>query len=72
MGVVRGAGGHRSHEVARVQNLLGPQPPFRLSRHANGQLMLTDTSSGKRIALEAFGSANVGAFARLMTAGAKT
>jgi putative photosynthetic complex assembly protein len=57
--------------LARERKLgdIGPQPPFRLTRFANGQLTLTDTSSGKQIDLDAFGAANVGAFARLMTVG---
>lgn len=57
--------------LARERKLgdIGPQPPFRLTRFVNGQITLTDTSSGKQIDLEAFGSANVGAFARLMTVG---
>ena len=60
--------------LARERKLgdIGPVPPFRLARHANGQFTLTDTSSGKQIDLDAFGSANVGAFARLMHAGART
>jgi len=60
--------------LARERKLgdIGPQPPFRLARHVNGQLTLTDTSSGKQIDLDAFGSANVGAFARLMHAGEHT
>jgi putative photosynthetic complex assembly protein len=60
--------------LARERKLgdIGQAPPFRLTRFVNGQLTLTDTSSGKQIDLAAFGSANVGAFARLMTAGAKT
>jgi putative photosynthetic complex assembly protein len=58
--------------LARERKLgdIGPQPPFRLSRHANGQLTLTDTTSGKQVDLDAFGAANVGAFARLMKSGA--
>lgn len=57
--------------LARERKLadIGPQPPFRLSRLANGQLTLTDTASGKMVDLDAFGAANVGAFARLMQAG---
>jgi len=57
--------------LARERKLgdIGPQPPFRLTRFVNGQLTLTDTSSGKQIDLDAFGAANVGAFARLMDAG---
>ena len=60
--------------LARERKLgdIGPRPPFRLTRYANGQLTLTDTSSGKQIDLAAFGSANVGAFARLMIAGARS
>ena len=60
--------------LARERKLgdIGQEPPFRLARHANGQLTLTDTSTGKQIDLAAFGSANVGAFARLMTAGERT
>jgi putative photosynthetic complex assembly protein len=55
--------------LARERKLgdIGPQPPFRLTRFVNGQLTLTDTSTGKQIDLDAFGSANTGAFARLMT-----
>jgi putative photosynthetic complex assembly protein len=58
--------------LARERKLgdIGPQPPFRLSRHANGQLTLTDTTSGRKVDLDAFGAANLGAFARLMKAGA--
>lgn len=53
----------------RKLNAVGAQPPFRLTRFVNGQLTLTDTSSGKQIDLDAFGAANLGAFARLMEAG---
>jgi len=54
--------------LARERKLgdIGAEPPFRLTRYANGQLTLTDTSNGKRIDLDAFGSSNTGAFARLM------
>ena len=58
--------------LARERKLgdIGPLPPFRLARHANGQLTLTDTTSGKTVDLDAFGASNAGAFARLMKAGA--
>jgi putative photosynthetic complex assembly protein len=54
--------------LARERKLgdIGAQPPFRLTRFVNGQITLTDTSTGKLIDLDAFGSANTGAFARLM------
>lgn len=55
--------------LARERKLgdIGAQPAFRLTRYVNGQIMLTDTSTGKQIDLDAFGSSNTGAFARLMT-----
>lgn len=54
--------------LARERKLgdIGRQPPFRLTRFVNGQITLTDTSTGKQIDLDAFGSANTEAFARLM------
>lgn len=55
--------------LARERKLgdVGQEPPFRLTRHANGQMTLTDTSSNKHIDLAAFGSANSLAFTRLMS-----
>ena len=55
--------------LARERKLgdIGAQPPFRLTRFVNGQITLTDTSTGKQIDLDAFGSTNTEAFARLMT-----
>ena len=46
--------------LARERKLgdIGSQPPFRLTRFVNGQITLTDTSTGKQIDLDAFGSAN--------------
>jgi putative photosynthetic complex assembly protein len=54
--------------LARERKLgdIGQQPPFRVTRFVNGQITLTDTSTGKQIDLDAFGSANTEAFARLM------
>jgi len=54
--------------LARERKLgdVGQQPPFRLTRFVNGQITLTDTSTGKQIDLDAFGSANTEAFARLL------
>jgi putative photosynthetic complex assembly protein len=55
--------------LARERKLgdIGQEPPFRLTRYANGQMTLTDTSSNKKIDLVAFGSANAQAFTRLMS-----
>lgn len=54
--------------LARERRLgdIGSQPPFRLTRFENGQMMLLDTSTLKQIDLAAFGSTNAEAFARLM------
>lgn len=54
--------------LARERRLsdIGPQPPFRITRFANGQTTLIDTSNGKQIDLDAFGSSNTEAFARLL------
>jgi putative photosynthetic complex assembly protein len=54
--------------LARERKLgdIGAKPPFRLTRYANGQITLTDTSTSKQIDLDAFGSSNTAAFARLM------
>lgn len=54
--------------MARERRLadVGKQPPFRLSRHENGQLTLTDMANNKVIDLNAFGANNQAAFARLI------
>jgi putative photosynthetic complex assembly protein len=54
--------------LARERKLgdIGARPPFRLTRYAGGEITLTDTSTGKRIDLGAFGSTNTEAFARLL------
>lgn len=44
---------------------VGTQTPFRLARHTNGQLTLTDLATQRQIELNAFGATNVTAFARL-------
>jgi putative photosynthetic complex assembly protein len=57
--------------LARERRLgdIGSQPPFRLTRYAGGEITLTDTSTGKKIDLGAFGSTNTEAFARLIYLG---
>jgi putative photosynthetic complex assembly protein len=54
--------------MARERKLasISSEPPFRLARFENGQLTLTDTANNKQIDLNAFGSSNLAAFARLM------
>jgi len=47
---------------------VGPTPPFRLTRWADGRLSLDDPSTGRHIDLEVFGPTNAGAFADILIA----
>ncbi len=47
---------------------IGPEPPFRLTRWADGRLSLDDPSTGRHVDLEVFGPTNAGAFAEIMLA----
>ncbi len=47
---------------------VGAGQPFRLTRYADGRLSLDDPVTGQHIDLEAFGPANAGNFADLLTA----
>lgn len=49
----------------RLQGL-GADQPFELIAHDAGRLSLRDPATGSTIALESFGSKNIGVFARLM------
>lgn len=44
----------------------GPEVPYELARRADGRLVLTDTATGQRVVLEAFGAGNRAAFAKLL------
>ena len=59
-GVLRG--------LARDRRLahLGSGPPFRLVRWSDGRLSLEDPSTGRQVALEAFGPTNSGVFAGIL------
>lgn len=48
---------------------IGPTPPFRLTRWADGRLSLDDLSTGRHVDLEVFGPTNAGAFADILIAG---
>jgi len=50
----------------RRVNGVGATEPFELILHADGRLTLHDPATGTKIALESFGSSNVGVFARLL------
>jgi putative photosynthetic complex assembly protein len=52
----------RSYDAAQGE-------PFRLARRADGSLTLEDPATGRLINLEAFGSTNEAAFARLLSSG---
>jgi putative photosynthetic complex assembly protein len=67
-GFLRGA--LRGLARERRMHGIGSEPPFRLAAGADGRLILEDPSTGRRIALEAFGPTNAGAFARLLADGA--
>jgi putative photosynthetic complex assembly protein len=50
---------------------IGPTPPFRLTRWADGRLSLDDPSTGRHIDLEVFGTTNAGAFADILIAASR-
>jgi putative photosynthetic complex assembly protein len=47
---------------------VGPTPPFRLTRWADGRLSLDDPSTGRHVDLEVFGATNARAFAEILIA----
>jgi putative photosynthetic complex assembly protein len=47
---------------------IGPTPPFRLTRWADGRLSLDDPSTGRHVDLEVFGPTNAGDFATILLA----
>jgi putative photosynthetic complex assembly protein len=60
-GVLRGLARARRNEH------VGEEPPFTLTRWADGQMTLADPTTGQRISLEVFGPTNAHAFAQLLT-----
>lgn len=60
-GVLRGLARARRNEH------LGVEPPFTLTRWADGQMTLLDPQTGQRISLEVFGPTNARPFAQLLT-----
>jgi putative photosynthetic complex assembly protein len=52
----------------RKRQDLGAEPAFRLTRWSDGRLSLDDEATGRRIDLGAFGPANAGVFAHVLTA----
>jgi putative photosynthetic complex assembly protein len=56
----------------RKREGIGAEPPFRLTRLADGRLALEDPATRRRIDLDAFGRSNVGAFSAIMDAAEKS
>jgi putative photosynthetic complex assembly protein len=52
----------------RRADKIGAEPPFRLTRWADGRLSLDDPSTGRHVDLEVFGPTNAGAFADILQA----
>jgi putative photosynthetic complex assembly protein len=52
----------------RRADRIGAEPPFRLTRWADGRLSLDDPSTGRHVDLEVFGPTNAGAFADILLA----
>lgn len=61
-GVLRGLARERRADHVSAE------PPFRLTRWADGRLSLDDPSTGRHVDLEVFGPTNAGAFARILIA----
>jgi putative photosynthetic complex assembly protein len=61
-GVLRGLARERRREE------IGPLPPFRLTRWADGRLSIEDPMTGQHVNLEVFGPTNVEVFAQLISA----
>jgi putative photosynthetic complex assembly protein len=65
-GFVRGA--LRGLARERKRQDIGAEPPFRLTRWADGRVTLDDPTTGRVVDLVAFGPTNAAAFTRLLTA----
>lgn len=52
---------------ARKLNNTDKEPPFELTRWADGRLSLSDPQTGREISLEPFGPSNYAVFKRLLT-----
>jgi putative photosynthetic complex assembly protein len=55
----------------RRRSGIGEATPFLLTRWSDGRLSLDDPTTGRDVALEAFGETNAGAFAQLFISGEK-
>ena len=55
----------------RRANGVGASPPYRLSLHGEGRLLITDTETGRFIDLASFGPDNAAVFARWLPEGVR-
>ncbi len=69
-GFVRGT--LRALAQSRQRAGLGREAPFSLVHFEDGRLALSDTATGREVALEAFGPTNAQAFARLLASAERT
>jgi putative photosynthetic complex assembly protein len=53
----------------RLRSGIGEATPFLLTRWSDGRMSLDDATTGRSVALDAFGETNAGAFAKLFVAG---
>jgi putative photosynthetic complex assembly protein len=65
-GFIRGV--MRGMARERMLSSIGAEPPFELTRRANGTLTLVDPETMRRVELDAFGPTNAGAFAAILDA----
>jgi len=55
----------------RTMRGIGPEQPFRIARHTDGQSTLTDLATGEVVLLTAFGASNALAFEQFLAMGRK-
>ena len=53
----------------RLRSGIGEATPFLLTRWSDGRMSLEDLTTGRNVALDAFGETNSGAFAKLLVSG---
>ena len=62
-------GSLRAFERMRLVSRIAPDQPYRLIRWQNGAISLSDTGTGERFYLDAFGPDNAAAFAAILKQG---
>lgn len=62
----------RGFAIERRKADVAPAEPFELARMATGHLLLSDPTTGRVVALDAFGQTNAGDFAGMLNRGRET